>query len=100
MPIHDDFEPRVAADAAVHVPVLMREVLQYLELSPGLTVVDGTVGAGGHSSQIVKRIAPEGLLIGMDRDPYMLGLAEKKLEGTRHQLVHGSYATMRSALDT
>lgn len=99
MPIHDDFQPRTTASSAVHVPVLLREVLQYLDLQPGQTVVDGTVGAGGHSSQIVKRIGPTGRLIGLDRDPYMLGLAEKKLTGTNSQLVHASYAQMREVLD-
>jgi 16S rRNA (cytosine1402-N4)-methyltransferase len=99
MPIHDDFQPRGSASGAVHVPVLMREVLQYMELQPGHIVVDGTVGAGGHSAQIVKPIGPNGKLIGFDRDPYMLGLAEKKLAGTNSQLVHASYALMRERLN-
>ena len=51
----------------VHVPVLLKEVLHFLHLEPGLTVVDGTVGAAGHSREIVRRIAPTGLLIGLDR---------------------------------
>ena len=84
---------------AVHIPVLLREVLQHLDLQPGLTVVDGTVGAGGHSSQILKRIGPTGRLVGLDRDPYMLGWAAKKLEGANCQLVHASYAQMRDVLD-
>jgi len=84
---------------AVHIPVLLREVLQHLDLQPGLIVVDGTVGAGGHSSQILKRIGPTGRVIGLDRDPYMLGWAAKKLEGENCQLVHASYAQMRDVLD-
>ena len=84
---------------AVHIPVLLREVLQHLELQPGQTVVDGTVGAGGHSSQILKRIGPTGRLIGLDRDPYMLDWAAKKLEAPNCQLIHASYAQMRSVLD-
>jgi 16S rRNA (cytosine1402-N4)-methyltransferase len=99
VPIHDEIQPRGSASPAVHVPVLMREVLQYLELQPGQIVVDGTVGAGGHSSQIVKRVGDSGKLIGFDRDPYMLGLAEKKLVGTNSQLVHASYALMRERLN-
>ena len=84
---------------AVHIPVLLREVLQHLDLQPGLTVVDGTVGAGGHSAQILKRIGPTGRLVGLDRDPYMLGWAAKKLEAPNCQLIHASYAQMRSVLD-
>jgi 16S rRNA (cytosine1402-N4)-methyltransferase len=41
--------------------------------------VDGTVGAGGHSSKILPRIQPEGRLIGLDRDPMMLAFAKEKL---------------------
>ncbi len=94
---HTGFPERVPK--AVHIPVLLREVLQHLDLQPGLTVVDGTVGAGGHSSQILKRIGPTGRLIGLDRDPYMLGWAAKKLEAPNCQLVHASYAQMRNVLD-
>lgn len=84
---------------AVHIPVLLREVLQYLDLQPGMTVVDGTVGAGGHSSHILNRIGPTGQLIGLDRDPYMLSLAAKKLDAPNCQLVHASYAELRTVLD-
>lgn len=87
------------APKAVHIPVLLREVLQHLDLQPGMTVVDGTVGAGGHSSHILKRIGPTGRLVGLDRDPYMLGWAAKKLDAPNCQLVHASYAQMRNVLD-
>ena len=60
---------------AVHVPVLLREVLRELKLEPGMIVVDGTIGAGGHSREMLKAIGPEGRLIGLDRDPMMLGHA-------------------------
>ena len=70
---------RRGGTGAVHVPVLLRETLQHLALTPGLTVVDGTVGAGGHSAEIVKRITPGGRLIGLDRDPMMLQFAKSRL---------------------
>lgn len=80
-----------------HVPVLLREVLQQLDLRPGLTVVDGTVGGGGHSQKIAERIAPDGVLIGLDRDPLMLGLASEKIGGNRH-LVQASYRDVNRVL--
>ncbi|HAW26600.1 MAG TPA: 16S rRNA (cytosine(1402)-N(4))-methyltransferase, partial [Planctomycetaceae bacterium] len=64
----------------VHLPVLLREVITQLDLSPGLIVVDGTVGAGGHSEHILKKINNEGTLIGLDRDAMMLGFATQKLK--------------------
>ena len=44
---------------SLHVPVLLKEVLQFLQLEPGLTVVDGTVGAAGHSREIGRQIGPQ-----------------------------------------
>lgn len=64
---------------SVHVPVMLREVLAGLQLAPGLTVVDGTVGGGGHSKEIMARIRPDGKLLGLDRDPMMLALAGEVL---------------------
>lgn len=75
----------------VHIPVMPREVLQWLQLSPGLTVLDGTVGAAGHSSLILKVLGPSGRLIGVDRDPMMLNFAAAKLSGDNWQLSRGSY---------
>ncbi|MEO1997419.1 MAG: 16S rRNA (cytosine(1402)-N(4))-methyltransferase, partial [Planctomycetaceae bacterium] len=54
--------------ASRHRPVMLREVVRYLDLKPGLRVVDGTVGAGGHSQQIARMIQPDGVLVGLDRD--------------------------------
>ncbi len=64
---------------AIHQPVLPHEVRESLDLRPGLTVVDATVGAGGHSREIFPLIQPDGLLIGIDRDPMMLELAGRVL---------------------
>lgn len=63
----------------IHRPVLPREVQELLDLSPGLIVVDATVGAGGHSRDILEHIQPGGLLIGIDRDSMMLNFATRAL---------------------
>ena len=88
---------------SLHLPVLLHEVLDQLDLRPGLTVVDGTVGAGGHSSKIAPKIAPDGRLIGLDRDPMMLAFAQDKLAllsppSSLHSLVHSSYADLPEVL--
>jgi 16S rRNA (cytosine1402-N4)-methyltransferase len=62
-----------------------------------LTVVDGTVGGGGHSQKIAERIAPDGVLIGLDRDPLMLSFASEKIGGNRH-LVQASYRDVNRVL--
>ena len=80
-------EPR-----AVHIPVMPREVLQWLRLSAGQVVLDGTLGAGGHSSLILKAIGDSGRLIGLDRDPMMLEFASGKLTQTNATCVRASYS--------
>ena len=83
---------------SVHVSVMPREVLQQLDLTPGLTVVDGTVGAGGHSEKIAALIGPEGILLGLDRDPLMLGHAAKRVHGHNRYLRHASYSEIKEVL--
>ncbi len=77
--------------APVHIPVMPREVLKSLQLEPGMIVFDGTIGAGGHSAQILPRIRPGGTLIGTDRDPMMLSHASAKLSGDDVFLQRASY---------
>ena len=84
--------------AAIHVPVLLRETLQALDLSPGLTVVDGTVGGGGHSRHILPKIQPDGILIGLDRDPRMLQHAAMVVPSERSHLCHSSYHELPNVL--
>ena len=62
-----------------HISVLPREVLDVLALKPGVSVVDATLGAGGHSELFLKAVAPGGRVIGLDVDPVALELAEKRL---------------------
>ncbi len=52
----------------VHLPVMLAEVLEYLEPAPGKTVVDATMGGGGHAGAILRMLSPGGRLIGVDRD--------------------------------
>ena len=69
-----------------HVPVLLDEVLQYLNVQPGSVVADATVGLGGHSSEIAKRLGPQGKLICFDRDPEAMEAAKVRLEEVKAEL--------------
>ncbi|MBL8728646.1 MAG: 16S rRNA (cytosine(1402)-N(4))-methyltransferase RsmH [Planctomycetes bacterium] len=90
----------------VHRPVLLREVLASLQLSPGLVVVDGTVGAGGHARAIVQAIGSGGVLVGLDRDSEILAAARALLLAdvgggraeARVSLHHLPFSSMREAL--
>jgi len=69
-----------------HVPVLLDEVLEYLNVRPGGVIVDATLGLAGHSSEIARRLGPKGTLIGFDRDPQAMELAKARLEELRAEL--------------
>jgi 16S rRNA (cytosine1402-N4)-methyltransferase len=64
---------------ASHVPVLLKEAIDFLAVRRGGTYIDATVGLGGHSYEIAKRLGAPGHLIGLDKDPAALEIARKKL---------------------
>ncbi len=55
--------------ATIHEPVLLKEVIDYLEPGPGKNYIDCTFGGGGHSLEILSRVKPEGKVVGIDWDP-------------------------------
>ena len=64
--------------ASLHIPVLLEESLEYLNLRPGAVVVDATLGLGGHSAEIARRLGPTGRLIAFDRDEEAMHLAKAR----------------------
>ncbi len=92
MPIED-------SPAPVHRPVLLDEVVSGLDPKPGAVLLDGTVGAGGHARALAERVGPSGRVIGLDRDPAMLALAEEATRGLPVTLVQSSYDDADSVLD-
>ena len=60
---------------------MLDEVISSLNLKPGYTVLDGTIGGGGHAIEILKRIQPGGKLIGLDADPSAVNIARESLSG-------------------
>ena len=76
-----------------HVPVMPAECLELLAPAPGMIMVDGTVGLGGHSELILKRIKPGGILIGIDRDREALSMAKRRLTGG-FLPIHGNFFDM------
>src|SRR3989344_3837091 len=52
----------------IHIPVLLQEVIHYLDPQPNEDFIDATFGGGGHAAEILKRTAPKGRLLGIDLD--------------------------------
>ncbi|MBW2663579.1 MAG: 16S rRNA (cytosine(1402)-N(4))-methyltransferase RsmH [Deltaproteobacteria bacterium] len=63
-----------------HIPVMLNEIVHYLNCSPGKTYVDCTLGGAGHAGAICKKIAPDGLLIGIDQDEEAIRNGKKVLK--------------------
>jgi 16S rRNA (cytosine1402-N4)-methyltransferase len=64
-----------------HVPVLFQDAIDFLRVRAGGTYVDCTLGLAGHAEGIVRKLGPEGRLIGFDRDPEAFALASERLQG-------------------
>jgi len=89
----------MSSERTVHVPVMVHEVLEQLALLPGLTIVDGTLGAGGHSQKILQKMDATSRLIGLDRDATMLARAAEVVNEERVTLKESSYAQLDQVLD-
>jgi len=89
-------------DETRHVPVLLEEVLRYLNCQSGKIFVDGTVGRGGHASEILKRSSPTGRLIGLDWDEEAIRRARETLApfGSRAELHRANFKDLASVLES
>src|SRR5689334_21771552 len=83
-----------------HEAVLLGEVMELLLPAEGKIIVDCTVGRGGHSSQIARRLGKSGTLIGLDIDPANLEFALDQLEPAPAQvrLFHANFAELEEVL--
>jgi 16S rRNA (cytosine1402-N4)-methyltransferase len=84
---------------ADHVPVLLKEAIDFLAVRRGGAYIDATVGLGGHSYEIAKRLGAQGHLIGVDKDPRALEIAGKKLVVSRSPLVADDVSGQRLTTD-
>ena len=82
----------------LHVPVMLEEVIQALDPLPGQTIVDGTLGGGGHTRALSDRVGAAGLILALDRDPAAHTAAERNLAGRSIQLVTANFCELPEVL--
>ena len=83
-----------------HIPVLLKETIEGLNIKPDGIYVDGTIGGAGHSKEIIKKLSPKGILIGIDKDEEALKAAESNLKGYKnYKLVHGNHDNIKEILE-
>lgn len=82
-----------------HVSVLLNESVDGLDIKKDGIYVDGTMGGGGHSEAVLKRLSKNGTLIGIDRDTEALNASRKRLEGFSNvRYVHDNYKNIKNVL--
>jgi 16S rRNA (cytosine1402-N4)-methyltransferase len=81
-----------------HTPVLLDEVMQFLEPKPGGSFIDATLGAGGHAGALLERTAPDGRVLAIDQDESALARSKEMLEsfGSRALFVHANFREVES----
>ncbi len=84
----------------IHVPVLLKEVLYYLNLKQGDIIFDGTLGGAGHTVEIIKAIAPTGKVIGVDLHGQTISTATSRLRDFSENvvLVNDNFANIKKIL--
>ncbi|KEQ16767.1 16S rRNA (cytosine(1402)-N(4))-methyltransferase RsmH [Endozoicomonas numazuensis] len=82
-----------------HVTVLLNEAVEALVTDPDGIYVDGTFGRGGHSRAILEKLSDKGRLVGIDKDPRAIAVADQLAEAdSRFSIYHGSFAELEEAL--
>jgi 16S rRNA (cytosine1402-N4)-methyltransferase len=88
----------VESSAGEHIPVLLNEVLEGLQVKPGGLYIDATTGAAGHSKAILNASAPDGRVLCIDADPGALATARRNLAdfASRVQFVNANFSELKT----
>ena len=86
-------------DDTIHISVMPKEVIGWLDPQPGQTFVDGTLGGGGHARLLADRVGDSGLVLACDRDPDALTRAEKSLAGMPVKLAESNFCDVPEVLE-
>lgn len=89
----------MSAGSSIHTPVLAAEVMSLLDVRPGMRVVDGTLGGGGHTRLFADAVGPDGLVIGIDRDPAAIERAAHELAGRPVRFAQANFRDLPEVLD-
>ena len=89
----------MTAASSIHTPVLSAEVMSLLDIGPGMRVVDGTLGGGGHTRLFAEAVGPDGLVIAIDRDPAAIDRGARELAGLPVRFAQANYRDLPEVLD-
>jgi 16S rRNA (cytosine1402-N4)-methyltransferase len=84
---------------SVHIPVLAAEVTSYLDIRSGMTVVDGTLGGGGHARLLADAVGNQGLVVAIDRDPCAIDRGVREFAGRPLRFAQANFCDIPEVLD-
>ena len=90
----------MAESPSIHVPVLLREIVETVAPRTGMVLVDGTLGGGGHSAALAERVEPGGFVLGLDRDPQAIAAAETQLAGRPIRVAQANFCDLPEVLES
>ena len=83
----------------MHIPVLLKETIEFLNPQPGKFIIDATIGGGGHAAEILKKIGDSGMLLGIDWDKEAIADCQSRFADYKNViLVNGNYADLPEIL--
>ncbi len=85
--------------SSIHTAVLPAEVMSFLAVKPGMRLVDGTLGGGGHTRLLAEAVGPTGLVIAIDRDPEAIDRGARELAGLPVRFAQANYCNIPEVLD-
>jgi 16S rRNA (cytosine1402-N4)-methyltransferase len=90
---------RMNEETDKHLPVMLAEVIDNLAIKSDGIYVDATFGRGGHASEILKQLGPNGRLIALDKDPTAIAFAKQRFgSDSRFMIQHGSFTDLQKVL--
>jgi 16S rRNA (cytosine1402-N4)-methyltransferase len=84
---------------SIHTSVLPAEVMSFLAIEPGMTVIDGTLGGGGHTRLLVEAVGPTGRVIALDRDPAAIERGSQEFAGKPVRFAQANFCDIPEVLD-
>lgn len=93
------YSKRMPSSASIHTPVLAAEVMSLLDIQPGMRVVDGTLGGGGHTRLFADAVGPDGLVIAIDRDPTAIARGAEEFAGRPVRFAQANFRDIPEVLD-
>jgi 16S rRNA (cytosine1402-N4)-methyltransferase len=85
--------------SSIHTSVLPAEVMSFLAVTPGMRLVDGTLGGGGHTRLLAEAVGPDGLVIAIDRDPQAIERGAREFAGLPVRFAQANYCNLPEVLD-